>query len=141
MAAWRKSEPAFKEIHHDHRTRAVEVVPGQHSNPGHRSGVLRGGRRAGAAHREGACEGPAEIEKLITGLLAKVPAFRLKNLKVWIDTPDKVFAEYSVEALVPDTGKVYRQTYAGVLIAEGGRIKLLREALDTAAAAWAFAKD
>ena len=86
-------------------------------------------------------KGPADIEKLITGLLAKVPEFRFNNLKVWIDTPDKVFAEYSVEALVPDTGKVYRQTYAGVLIAAGDRIKLLREALDTAAAAEAFAKD
>jgi len=85
--------------------------------------------------------GPAAVEALISGLLAKVPDFRFKNLKVWIDTPDKVFAEYSVEALVVGTGKVYRQTYAGVLIAEGGRIKLLREALDTAAAARAFSTD
>jgi ketosteroid isomerase-like protein len=86
-------------------------------------------------------EGPAAVEKLLTSLLAKVPDFRFKNLKVWIDTPDKVFAEYSVEALVIDTGKVYQQTYAGVLIAEDGKIKLLREALDTAAAARAFSKD
>jgi len=85
--------------------------------------------------------GAAAVEALISGLLAKVPDFRFKDLKVWIDTPDKVFAEYSVEALVVGTGKVYRQTYAGVLIAEGGRIKLLREALDTAAAARAFSTD
>lgn len=39
-----------------------------------------------------------------------------------------------------DTGKVYQQTCAGVLIAEGGKIKLLREALNTAAAR-AFSKD
>lgn len=86
-------------------------------------------------------EGPAAVEKLLTGLLAKVPDFRFKDLKVWIDTPERVFAEYSVEALVIDTGKVYQQTYAGVLIAENGKIKLLREALDTAAAARAFSKD
>ena len=86
-------------------------------------------------------QGHAAIEKLISGLLAKVPDFRFKNFKVWIDTPDKVFGEYSVEALVVDTGKIYQQTYAGVLIAEGGKIKLLREALDTAAAARAFSKD
>lgn len=79
--------------------------------------------------------GPAQIEGLVAGLLARVPDFRFKNLQVWIDTPDKVFAEYSVEAAVPATGKVYRQTYAGVLIAENGKIKRLREALDTAAAA------
>ena len=86
-------------------------------------------------------QGRAAIEQLISGLLAKVPDFRFKNFKLWIDTPDKVFGEYSVEALVVDTGKIYQQTYAGVLIAEGGKIKLLREALDTAAAARAFSKD
>jgi ketosteroid isomerase-like protein len=86
-------------------------------------------------------KGPAAVEKLVAGLLVKIPDFRFKNLKVWIDTPDKVFAEYSVEASVVDTGKIYRQTYAGVLIAENGKIKLLREALDTAAATKAFSKD
>ena len=86
-------------------------------------------------------QGRATIEQLIAGILAKVPDFRFKNFKLWIDTPDKVFGEYSVEALVVDTGKIYQQTYAGVLIAEGGKIKLLREALDTAAAARAFSKD
>lgn len=79
--------------------------------------------------------GPVQVQGLVAGLLTRVPDFRFKDLQVWIDTPDKVFAEYSVEALVPATGKVYRQTYAGLLIAENGRIKRLREALDTAAAA------
>jgi ketosteroid isomerase-like protein len=86
-------------------------------------------------------QGPAEIRGLVSGLLAKVPDFRFKNLTVWIETPDRVFAEYSVEAVVAETGKLYQQTYAGVCIAEDGRIKLLREALDTAAAARAFSKD
>ena len=85
--------------------------------------------------------GPAQVQGLVAGLLKRVPDFRFKDLRVWIDTPDKVFAEYSVEAVVADTGKVYRQTYAGVLIAENGKIKRLREALDTAAAAAAFKKD
>ena len=69
---------------------------------------------------------------------SRAPDFRFKNFQVWIDTPDKVFAEYSVEAAVPAAGKVYRQTYAEILIAENGKIKRLREALDTAAAAAAF---
>ncbi|MBI3347174.1 MAG: nuclear transport factor 2 family protein [Burkholderiales bacterium] len=86
-------------------------------------------------------QGPAAIEALIRGLLAKVPDFRFKDVQIFIDTPDQAFGEYSVEALVPDTGKVYKQTYAGRLVAEGGRIRLLREALDTAAAARAFSKD
>jgi hypothetical protein len=46
-----------------------------------------------------------------------------------------------VEALVPSTGKTYRQTYAGRLVAEKGKIKLLREALDTKAASQAFIND
>lgn len=85
--------------------------------------------------------GPAQIEKLIAGLLAKVPDFRFQNVRMWIETPDKAFGEYSVEALVPSTGKTYKQTYAGVLLAENGKIKLLREALDTLAASRAFTKD
>ena len=86
-------------------------------------------------------QGLSAIETLVSGLLAKVPDFRFKNFRVWIDTPERVFGEYTVEAFVTDTGKLYRQTYAGLLIAEDGKIKLLREALDTAAAAWAFRKD
>jgi hypothetical protein len=42
---------------------------------------------------------------------------------------------------VVSTGKMYRQTYAGVLIAENGKIKMLHEALNTVAAAQAFSKD
>jgi ketosteroid isomerase-like protein len=86
-------------------------------------------------------QGPAGVEKLLGGMLAKVPEFRFKNLTYFIKTPDKVAAEYQVEALVIDTGKMYRQTYAGVLIAENGKIKLLHEALDTLAASKAFSKD
>jgi|GEM_PF-664380 len=86
-------------------------------------------------------QGPAEIEKLVAGILAKVPDFRFKNVTFWIETPERVFAEYQVEALVIDTGKIYQQTYAGVLIAENGKIKRLREALNTTAAAKAFSKD
>ena len=56
-----------------------------------------------------------------------------------IDTPDQAFAEYSVEVLVPSTGRIYRQMYAGRLVAKDGKIQLLRESLDTVAAAKAFA--
>ena len=86
-------------------------------------------------------QGPAAVEKLLTGLLAKVPDFRFKNLTYFIQTPDKVAAEYQVEAEVHSTGKIYKQTYAGVLHAENGKIKLLHETLDTLAASKAFSKD
>jgi len=86
-------------------------------------------------------QGPAQIEQFIAGLLANVPDFRFKNVRIWIETPDQAFGEYDVEALVLSTGKVYKQTYAGRLVAENGKIKLLREALDTLAASRAFSKD
>jgi ketosteroid isomerase-like protein len=66
-------------------------------------------------------QGPAAIEKFLAGLLAKVPDFRFQNIRIWIETPDQAFGEYDVEALVPSTGKVYRQHYAGRLVAENGR--------------------
>lgn len=83
-------------------------------------------------------QGPAEIEQLLRGLLAKIPDFRFKDVRMWIETPDKAFAEYSVEAVVVATGKLYKQTYAGLLVADHGKIRLLREALDTLAASRAF---
>jgi ketosteroid isomerase-like protein len=86
-------------------------------------------------------EGPAQIEKFISALLVKVPDFRFKNIRVLIETPDQVFGEYDVEALNVETGKVYKQSYAGRLVAKNGKIVLVREALDTLAASRAFSKD
>ena len=86
-------------------------------------------------------QGPAAVERLLAGMLAKIPDFRFKNLTYFIRTPDQVAAEYQVEARVAETDKLYQQTYVGVLLAESGKIKLLREALDTVAAAKAFSKD
>jgi ketosteroid isomerase-like protein len=86
-------------------------------------------------------QGPAAIEKFIAGLLTHVPDFRFKNVQILIETADQVFAEYSIEAQVLSTGKLYRQTYAGRLVMREGKIKLLRESLDTLAAYRAFTKD
>jgi ketosteroid isomerase-like protein len=86
-------------------------------------------------------QGPKNIEPFLRGLLAKVPDFRFENVRIFIETPDQAFGEYSVKARVPATGKLYEQTYAGRLVAEKGKIKLLREALDTLAASRAFSKD
>jgi len=79
-------------------------------------------------------QGPAAIERLITGLLGKVPGFGFRNIHFWIETPDRTFAEYDVEAAMAAGGQVYRQTYTGLLISENGKIKVLREFLDTKAA-------
>lgn len=86
-------------------------------------------------------EGPEQIEGFIASLLAKVPDFKFRRIRFLIDTPDQAFAEYDVEALVPATGRIYRQSYAGRLVARDGKIQLLRESMDTVAAATAFAQD
>lgn len=83
-------------------------------------------------------QGPLAIEVFIAGLLKNVPDFRFHGVEMFIETDGQAFGEYSVEATVLSTGKTYRQTYAGRLVAENGKIKLLREALDTVAAREAF---
>ncbi|WP_263264148.1 nuclear transport factor 2 family protein [Pseudomonas sp. RIT-PI-S] len=90
----------------------------------------------GITHR---VQGNDQIEAFIGALLAKVPGFKFRNVRFLIETPDQAFAEYSVEAVVAATGRVYRQLYAGRLVAKDGKIQLLRESLDTVAAAQAFA--
>lgn len=85
--------------------------------------------------------GPVAIEAFIGGLLKNVPDFRFKDVQLFIETADQAFGEYSVEAKVLSTGKLYQQTYAGRLVAKDGKIALLREALDTLAASKAFTAD
>jgi ketosteroid isomerase-like protein len=83
-------------------------------------------------------EGRAAIQEFLNSLLANVPDFAFKNIRCHIVTPDQVFAEYDVEARVKSTGRIYKQSYAGRLVAENGKIKLLRESLDTIPAAQAM---
>lgn len=84
-------------------------------------------------------QGPQQIEAFIAALLAKVPDFKFRCIRFLIDTPDQAFAEYDVEAPVPATGRIYQQSYAGRLVARDGKIQLLRESMNTVAAATAFA--
>jgi hypothetical protein len=73
-------------------------------------------------------EGPEDIKNMIAGLLKMAPDFRFINIKYYIETPDQVFAEYEVDCLW--NGKLYKQLYMGRLVAEQGKIKLLREAMN-----------
>ena len=73
-------------------------------------------------------EGPENIKNMFAGLLKMAPDFRFINIKYYIETPDQVFAEYEVECLF--NGKPYKQLYMGRLVAEKGKIKLLREAMN-----------
>jgi hypothetical protein len=70
-----------------------------------------------------------EFYNYVGGVL--YPGFRVKpeDTKVLIDTPDQVFAEYMVHA---------RAGFTGLLVVEKGKIKLLRESLNTVANAQAL---
>jgi hypothetical protein len=61
------------------------------------------------------------IQGFLTGLLAQVPDFRFENVRIWIETPDRVFGVYDAQGHVVSTGKLYKQTYAGLRVAEQGR--------------------
>lgn len=73
-------------------------------------------------------EGPENIKDMITCILKVAPDFKFINIKLFIETPDQVFAEYEVDCLF--NGKPYHQLYMGRLVAEQGKIKLLREAMN-----------
>lgn len=82
-------------------------------------------------------QGVVAIQRFLNGLLTKVPDFRFENVRLDRNARPG-FGEYDAQGHVVSTGKLYKQTYAGLLVAEHGKIKLLREALDTLAASRAL---
>ena len=61
------------------------------------------------------------------------PGLEFENLRILIDTPDQVFAEYEFTAISSKTGRRIHQLIFGRLVSESGKIKCLREARNTAA--------
>lgn len=82
-------------------------------------------------------QGPDAIRQFLTSLLAAVPDYAMQDPSVLMETPDQVFAEYSVDTVTAD-GRPFVQHYAGRLVAEQGKIILLRESLDVVRAARAM---
>jgi hypothetical protein len=68
------------------------------------------------------------------------PDFRIEpeDVEVLIETPDRVFAEYMVHTRAARTGRRVHLLFTGLLVAEKGKIKLLRESLNTVANAQAL---
>jgi hypothetical protein len=64
----------------------------------------------------------------------------LENLKILIETPDQVFAEYEFTAVSTKTGRKVHQLFFARLVAENGKIKLVREAMNSAEVARAVFK-
>jgi hypothetical protein len=63
------------------------------------------------------------------------PDVAFTNVQVFVDSPDQVVSEYEVHCSAPSTKRQYHQLFFGRLVAEGGKIKLLREALNIISAA------
>jgi uncharacterized protein len=70
----------------------------------------------------------AEFLEFVRGLY---PGFQIQNVKILIDTPEQAFGEYEFEAVSSKTGRRVHQLFFGRLVAENGKIKLLREALNS----------
>jgi uncharacterized protein len=74
--------------------------------------------------------GRAAIAQFFQSILDIYPGFQFENVKVLIDTPDQVFAEFEATAVSSKTGRTVNQLFFARLVAENGKIKLFREALN-----------
>lgn len=85
-------------------------------------------------------EGREGVRGLLATVLEYYPDFEFKDedITVLIDTPDQVFAEYAVHTTAAATGRLAHHLFMGRLVAENGQITLLREGLNTVAAASAL---
>jgi hypothetical protein len=73
--------------------------------------------------------GPNEIAALIHKLLEIYPnfAFAPDETRILIETPERTFSEYQAHARAAATGRTAHHLFTGYLVAEAGKIKLLRE--------------
>jgi ketosteroid isomerase-like protein len=60
------------------------------------------------------------------------PGFKFQNLQIVFDMPTQAFAEYELIAKSSKTGRSVRNLFSARLVAENGKIKLLREFLNAA---------
>jgi hypothetical protein len=68
--------------------------------------------------------GRREIAALVRNLLEIYPNF------AFAETPEKTFAEYEAHARAAATGRTAHHLFTGYLVAEAGKIKLLRESFN-----------
>jgi uncharacterized protein len=81
-------------------------------------------------------EGPKNIGAFLTFLHEKMyPNFKFADVKIYIDTPDQAFGEYTIHQKSGISGKNVHQRFFGHCVAADGKIVLLREALNVLAAA------
>lgn len=76
-----------------------------------------------------------DIGAFLTFLHEKMyPGFKFIGVKIYIDTPDQSFGEYTIHQKSGISGKDVYERLFGHCVAENGKIVLLREALNVIAA-------
>ena len=78
----------------------------------------------------GRYEGREAIEGFFRSVRELYPDMDLENVKVLNDTPEQAFAEYEFTAQSSKTGRTVHELFFGRLVAENGKIKLLRESVN-----------
>jgi hypothetical protein len=86
-------------------------------------------------------KGPEAIEKFIGSLMSLIPDWKFTNKRIFMEYGNQVFAEYEIHVITGHTKRQYDQLFFGRLVAENGKIKLLREALNVVKAAQAMLKN
>jgi ketosteroid isomerase-like protein len=81
-------------------------------------------------------EGSKAVGAFLTFLHENMyPGFKFVDVKIYIDTPDQAFGEYTIHQKSGISGKDVYQRFFGHCTAANGKIILLREALNVLAAA------
>jgi ketosteroid isomerase-like protein len=79
-----------------------------------------------------------EFFNFVGGTLYPDFGFKPDDIDVLIETPEQVFAEYTAGTKAARTGRILHHLFAGRVVAKNGKITLLRESLNTVAAAQAL---
>ena len=81
-------------------------------------------------------EGPKTIGAFLTFLHTQMyPGLKFVDVKIYIDTPDQAFGEYTIHQKSGISGKLIHQRVFGHCTAADGKIVLLREAVNLFAVA------
>jgi hypothetical protein len=83
----------------------------------------------------GRFDGHEEILKFLRQINGLFPDVAFMNVQFFVDSRNQVVSEYEVHCSAPSTKRHYHQLFFGRLVAEGGKIKLLREAINIISAA------
>lgn len=83
----------------------------------------------------GQFKGHEQILDFLRQINTLFPDVAFVNVQVFMEDLSQVVSEYEVHCSAPSTQRQYHQLFFGRLVAEGGKIKLLREALNIISAA------